>query len=260
MDPATELRRVHALRWQDEDAAASYRFRASYPPETFDVLLSLMGASSRNVLEVGCGTGNLARTLAPLVDRVDAVDVSKEMIAAARELPGGNRPNIRWHVARAEEAALTPPYELIVGGDCFHWIDASIAMPRFAGVLAPDAALAVVTLKQSELQSWDAAVLEVIVRHSTGYAPYADMIGDWERAGLFRQLGEETTTPMMFEQPIDDFVAAFHAAASLTRAHIDAQAFDGEVRAVMREHCRDGIVRRPIVATIAWGRPLNPSA
>lgn len=253
-----DLRRVHALRWQDADAAGNYRYRATYPPETFDILVSLIGDGPRAVLDVGCGTGNIARLLAPLVDRVDAVDISEEMIAAGRDLPGGDVANIHWQAARAEDATLHPPYGLVAGGESFHWIDARVALPRFAEALSPGGVLAVVSIKESGTAPWDDAVLDVIVRHSTGYAPF-DMIGDWERDGLFERTGERTTVPVPFEQPVADYVAAFHAMASLTRAHIDAELFDAEVREIMVKHCPDGVVRRQIAATIAWGKPLSPS-
>jgi len=251
-DATAELRRVHALRWQDADAAANYRFRATYPPETFDILLSLLGDAPRNVLDVGCGTGNLARRLAPLVDRVDAVDVSREMIAAAHELPDGDRPNIHWQVARAEQAVLDPPYGLVVGGESLHWIDPEVALRRFASVLAPGGMLAVTRPVESDKEPWDAAVREVIVRYSTGYAPF-NMIAKWERAGLFQKRGERETVPVMFEQSVEDFIAAFHAMSSLTRAHIDADTFDHEVREIMLKHCPSGIVRRPIRGHVIWG-------
>jgi 2-polyprenyl-3-methyl-5-hydroxy-6-metoxy-1,4-benzoquinol methylase len=61
----SQVRAVHSLRWQDADAAANYRFRPTYPPETFDILVSLIGDGPRAVLDVGCGTGNITRHFAP---------------------------------------------------------------------------------------------------------------------------------------------------------------------------------------------------
>lgn len=247
-----ELRRVHALRWQDTDAAENYRFRAPYPSETFDVLVSLIGDGPRAVLDVGCGTGNIARFLAPHVERVDAVDISEEMIAAGRALPGGDAPNIDWQRARAEEAILRPPYGLVVGGESLHWIDSATALPRFASALATGGKLAVARVVEPGNKPWDAAVKDVIIRHSTGYAPF-DMIGEWQAAGLFRKRGEHETAPVLFEQPVDDYIAAFHAMSSLTAAHIDAATFDREIREIMQPHCPDGIVRRPIRGHLTWG-------
>ncbi len=59
----------------------------------------------RSLLDAGTGPGDIARGLAPDCDRVDAVDFSRGMIRAARALPGGNDPRIRWICAPALEQA-----------------------------------------------------------------------------------------------------------------------------------------------------------
>ncbi len=253
---ARALHAEHAHRWQDADAAATYRLRPTYPDQTFDILLSLLSPGPRAVLDLGCGTGNITRPLAPRVDRIDAVDLAAEMIDVAKALPGGMAGNIHWQVARAEDAALDPPYALAVGGESLHWMDHATLLPRLAGVLAPDAVLAVAHI-QAEPQAWDTALAEVVARYSTNpqYVPF-DMIAAWVDAGLFLRLGEATTAAVVLEQPLEAFIAAHHANSTLTRAHIDAAAFDAEARAVMREHCADGQVRRSVVGKVAWGRPV----
>jgi hypothetical protein len=104
---------------------------------------------------------------------------------------------------------------------------------------------------------WNDRLREIIVRHSTAkdYVPF-DMIPAWENAGLFSQRGELETAPLPFEQPIEEFISAFHAMSTLTRAHIDSQAFDAEVRCLMRSLCPDGRVRRLIRGHVIWGKPL----
>ena len=129
----------HARRWRDLDAATSYQFRATYPPETFEILLGLIQDEPPNVLDIGCGTGALARPLAPMVDSVEAVDFSPEMVAAGRSLPGGDEARIRWAVSRGEEYALRPPYALVVAGQSLHWMDTELLLPRFARALSSSA-------------------------------------------------------------------------------------------------------------------------
>ncbi len=121
---APALHAEHARRWQDRDAAESYRLRPTYPEQVFDILLPLMPAGPRTVLDLGCGTGNIARPLGQRVDRVDAIDLAAPMIEIAKSLPGGIASNIRWQVARAEEADLDPPYAMAVGGESLHWMEA----------------------------------------------------------------------------------------------------------------------------------------
>ena len=128
--------------WFDEPSVVErYHLRPPYPTETFHLLASLAVGSPRAVLDAGCGPGDLARGLAPLVDRVDAVDISAAMIARGQALPGEK---IRWIHAAIEDAALQPPYALIVAGDSIHWFDWQTAFRRFRDVLAPTGWLAIV--------------------------------------------------------------------------------------------------------------------
>src|SRR5215217_4625956 len=86
----------YGAQFQDQSVAVAYPRRPPYPAAIFDALAGLLPIASRAVLDVGCGTGDVARRLAPLVERVDAVDVSAAMIAQGRRQPGGDVPNLRW--------------------------------------------------------------------------------------------------------------------------------------------------------------------
>lgn len=247
----------HARRWQDRDAARSYESRPPYPDETFEILESLIADAPRCVLDVGCGTGRLARRLAPRVARVDAIDLAAEMVEEGARLPGGDAPNLRWSVGRGEDAPLDPPYALIVGGQSLHWMEWHTVLPRFARALAPNGVLAIVGLDDAAPAPWRAGLEEIIRRHSTAkdHVPF-DMLPAWENAGLFRMLGERRTAELDFAQGVETFIDAHHAMSTLTRAHIDAPAFDAEVRTLLEPHCPDGILRRPIRGHVAWGKPL----
>ncbi len=255
---APQFNAEHARRWQDADAAESYRHRLPYPPDTFDVLWALLVDGPRTVLDLGCGTGEIARVLARKVARVDAVDFAAEMVAVGKRRRGGDAENLRWQVAKAEEAELDPPYSLVTGGQSLHWMDWEILMPRLAAVLTPGGKLAVVGPTEPETPPWDGALKELIRRHSTApsYVLF-DMIAAWEEAGLFRKVGKTTSGPMAFEQPLEEYIAGFHAHSTLTRAHIDANRFDAEVRAMVAPHCRDGLVQLTVHSQVLWGRPLG---
>jgi SAM-dependent methyltransferase len=252
----TETRRRHALRWKDPDAAQSYRFRPIHPDETLAVVESLTLPANRRVLDIGCGTGNLTRPLAARMERVDAVDIAREMIEEAKTLPGGDAANIRWQVAPAEQAEFDGPYGLIVAGESMHWMDYRVLLPRLAEAL-DEGGMLVAAAARTDPAPWDEAVRSVIVRHSTNqdYVPF-DMITAWTEAGLFRQAGTQKTSAVPQPVSIDEFVAGHHAMSSLTRAHIDAAAFDAELRAALEPYCRGGIVPRSVYGELVWGVPL----
>src|SRR5215211_3687182 len=115
----------YASIFQDQSVVAAYQYRPTYPPETFTFLPNLIPLTvrQRTVLDAGCGTGFIARHIAPFVDYVDAVDVSEAMIMTAQTLPGGDRSTIRWIAAPIETAPLRGPYALIVAAASLHWMD-----------------------------------------------------------------------------------------------------------------------------------------
>ncbi|HVR88567.1 MAG TPA: class I SAM-dependent methyltransferase [Candidatus Limnocylindria bacterium] len=248
----------HALAWDDPEVARLYRHRLEYPAALFDLLLDLIGRERPVVLDAGAGTGAIARHLAPRVERVDAVDPALPMIEAGRVLPGGADPRLRWIHAPAETATLDGPYGLITTSQSLHWMDWQIVLPRFAAALAPGARLAIID-DPEEPGPWHEELRAIIARYSimrTYHHQYA-LIPELERLGLFVREGEQYVPPVTVTQPVDDYVASFHARSSLARHRIGAAAaarFDAEVRALVGDR---RVVERGIGGRIVYGRPVD---
>src|SRR5439155_2186722 len=92
----------------DGTVVRAYRSRPPYPDAVFNLLQGRLVAP-RTVLDVGAGTGALARKMTAFAERSDAVEPSAAMIAEGRDRPGGSDRRIRWIAPRAEEAPLDPP-------------------------------------------------------------------------------------------------------------------------------------------------------
>jgi SAM-dependent methyltransferase len=249
-----ELGRVFA----DAEVAALYRYRPPYPREVFEILERLV-VEPRNVLDAGAGTGALARALAPLVARVDAVDPSAAMIGEGHALPGGDNARITWIHGRAEDAPLSPPYGLITAGASLHWMDWGIVLPRFRAALAPGARVAVVDIEAvhppGPLRD---AHLEIIQRYSPldDHVETADMVGTLVERGLFAIEGQKRTEAVAFEQSIDDVLHRLHSTSTLSRVTLGAKLddFDVEMRAAYAAHGVD-TARFSVVGYVAWGKP-----
>lgn len=212
--------------FQEPDVVASYPNRPPYPQETIDELARL--AAGGAIVDAGCGTGELARRLAPLVERVDAVDISAPMLELARTLPGGDR--VRWVHGGIEDAELEPRYALVVAGDSVHWFDWNRALPRIFE-LTPR--FAVVS------RNWFKGDDEVVARLRPVWAKHSwnkefrplDPVAELERRGLLRVVDrfESKTDPW---KPTQNEVVALHFSQSgFARERLDDPAgFERDLR------------------------------
>ena len=250
---------VHAARFQEQAVADAYHLRPSYPAQTFDILVSLLTGVPRTLLDAGTGTGAIARPMAPLVERVDAVDFSQAMMQRGKHLPGGNHPHLHWIYGRIEDAPLSPPYALITAGQSLHWMEWSVVLPRFKQVLNPEGFLAIVNV-ETMATPWNSDLVKVIRQYTTNphYQPI-NLITELEERGLFRRQGAKKTTPVPFVQSLADYIESFHARSSLSRVGMgweNAAAFDRAVRDVVARFTSNGRVQLQIVGDVVWGKPL----
>src|SRR5579875_2050425 len=85
---------ARATAFEDQSVVDRYHLRPPYPQAVLDTLAELAAVAPRTVLDVGAGTGELARRLVRQVARLDALDRSAAMIARGRTLPGGDHPRL----------------------------------------------------------------------------------------------------------------------------------------------------------------------
>jgi SAM-dependent methyltransferase len=251
----------YASAFQDKSLVEVYHLRPPYSPEVFDFLVSLIPGKPRAVLDAGCGTGNIARPLAPLVDRIDAVDCSERMIERGKRLPGGDRFNLRWLRGYVEDAPVNPPYALVTAGESLHWMDWEQALPRFHDVLTPKGYLSMI-FHDPESPPWDKDLKKIIPRFSTNpdYQP-VNLVEDLETRGLFQKHGEKKASPMGYRQALEHYVESFHSMSSLSRDRMGkgkAATFDREVRKLVQRYCLEEVFEMQFVCKIIWGKPLRP--
>jgi SAM-dependent methyltransferase len=140
-------------------AAAAYeRGRPSYPPEAIDWLLP---AGSRNVLDLGAGTGKLTTRLVERGLDVVAVDPVPEMLEVLRT----SLPETPALLGTAEEIPLEDnSVDAVLVAQAWHWVDPARAIPEVARVLRPGGRLGLVWNTRDERLGWVRELGDIIGR------------------------------------------------------------------------------------------------
>ena len=262
MQPKPEnFNTYYAEAFKDQHVVDAYRYRPPYPQEVFAILSSLVIDEPRTVLDVGSGSGDIARPLVELVERVDAVDFSQSMIDQGKQLPNGNHPHLHWIYGKVEEVPLAPPYALITAGSSIHWPAWEIAFPRFHTMLTPNGSLALI-YRRTQPMPWDTEIRKVLAQFSERRQGHrgSNAIKELEARGYFRRQGEKETAPIPFVQSLDDYIEGLHSRSGFSRERMGEQKatdLDRQVRTLLLQFQPDGILPLHVVASVTWGKPEN---
>jgi SAM-dependent methyltransferase len=242
----------------DDDVARAYAKRPAYPPELFRFLLDLVPGRER-ALDLGCGPGKIALTLAGLFRRVEAVDPSFSMIEEGKRASG--HANIDWVVASAEDAALSGPYDLVAAGSSIHWMQHGIVFPKLAKALEKDGVVTIISGDEVSIAPWLGEWTEFKlgwlprVGQRPDVAGIANALRSYER---WLDIAGTRDFSHVFQQSISDFIECQHSRATWARSAMGealASAFDADLAAMLRPHANDGLIRYELSSTLVWGRP-----
>ncbi len=129
----------------DEIAAEYNRRRPTYPDELVDQACQVAGiGSGDHVFEVGCGSGQLTRSLVARGLHVTALEPGNNLIALARHNLEGTVA-VEFVNAQFEDALLPrEQFQALFSASAFHWVDPKVSWQRAADVLVPGGTVALV--------------------------------------------------------------------------------------------------------------------
>ena len=120
------------------------RFSRERSRPFFDLIGQISDDNVQTVADLGCGPGNLTRTLCTRWPdaKVTGVDNSPQMLEKAQQLPA----NPKLHFVQADIATWQPdmPFDRIISNAALQWVpDHEHVLPHLVSVLAPHGVLAV---------------------------------------------------------------------------------------------------------------------
>jgi SAM-dependent methyltransferase len=261
-------RAAGAAIFTEDDVVASYHARPPYAPALYAHLLRLTSGRAR-ALDLGCGTGKVARMLADHFDQVVALDPSEPMIAAGIAQDAGAHRNIRWTRRRGEDFDTDERFDLVACGSAIHWMDPRAQFPKLArwtsllAVLGNDP-LFPAPPPPCGRRAWVDFLCEW--RERTGRVPPAA----WRDPSLatppatphhaWMDLAGREVFAFPFAQSVEDFVASCHARISWPRSQMGAALaveFDAALEALMRPYSADGVLELEVVSELTWGAPRS---
>jgi len=128
-----------------DDVAEDYEcHRPIYPDELLDRACEGIGPGAA-VLEIGCGTGQLTRSLLARGLHVTAVEPGQQLIARARDQCNGVG-DVQFVNARLEDTSLArAQYSAVFAASAIHWIDPDVSWRKAADAPMDGGSLALIS-------------------------------------------------------------------------------------------------------------------
>ena len=130
-------------------AAAAYAaFRQGFPASFFDRLSGFgIGRPGQSILDLGTGTGLLARAFATAGARVTGLDPSQALLAEARAASEAAGLEVDYRLGVAEDSGLASGgFDVVAAATCWHWFDRAAAAREAFRLLRPGGRLLIAHL------------------------------------------------------------------------------------------------------------------
>ena len=140
------------------------KYRLGYPASFFDLLNSLgVGKNNQRILDLGTGTGVLARAFAKRGANVTGVDISPEQINAAKELSIQEKVNVNFIVSKSEDILFNAnTFGIVSAGQAWIYFNHEILIPKLK-IIAPHGKLVLTHLSWLPYQDKIAEATEKLV-------------------------------------------------------------------------------------------------
>jgi len=220
------------------------RHRAGFPDSLFERLRAFgIGVPGQRLLDLGTGTGTLARGFARRGCDVVGVDLAPSMLAEARRLCEATRCSARFFAARAEATGLPEgAFDVVSAGQCWHWFDRRAAAREAARVLRAPGRLVIAHFDWIPLAGNVVEATETLIeRHNAewklggGMGLYPWWLRDLSETGFgdIETFGYDVDVPYTPEDWRGRIRASAGVGASLPPAAVEV--FDRELAALLAE-------------------------
>ncbi len=162
------------------------KYRIAYPADLLEMILDFCRAEGKGrLLDLGCGTGQLAIPLSSHFQHVIGIDISNDMIREAKAVSlaeGAN--NTRFFAMESEKIGQgMGSFNCVVCGNAFHWMDRELVLEKAYEILQPAGKMVILAGGSvwTGQQDWQKETVSVIKK----------WLGDERRAGKSTYSGKK---------------------------------------------------------------------
>jgi SAM-dependent methyltransferase len=229
------------------------RHRPAYPDALVDRACEVAGlAPGARVLEIGCGTGQLTRSLLARGLRVVAVEPGERLVARARDQVAGGG-HVQFVNARLEEAPFPRGHcRAVFSASAIHWVDPDVSWRKIADALVDDGTVAL--LSYFGLQDTSSAEDEQALRAALArVAP--ELAGEWP---IYRDLDATLAGAAQRHDNVSE-VWAWLGSYDVARGYVADLFGDVQIVAMptLVEHTADEL--NALLSTMSFWARLAPS-
>ncbi|MEM9158237.1 MAG: class I SAM-dependent methyltransferase [Verrucomicrobiota bacterium] len=254
------LGREYGDQFADEGVASVYHARPEIPEGVFDTLVELAPADNLSLLDLGCGTGEVAVPMSERLESVDAVDPSAAMLEFARKRIEeiGRVQNLRLIRSYAEDFSSERKCGLIVAANSIHWTDWTVMFANLPLMLDSCGYLVVVE-SGDFVGPWHEEFSALLPQFSTNkdFEPYC-VFEELRARRLWQVSGEKRFLRKGVRKSVDAFLDIIHSRNGFSRQRMGESllVFDDEVRAILDKYVVEGELVGETSARVVWGRPF----
>lgn len=260
----------------DEVAPEYDRHRPAYPDVLVDQACETAGIGAGDrVLEIGCGTGQLTRSLSARGLCVTAIEPGDRLIRIAEENLG-EEGDAKFIHARFEDARLpSESHKAVFSASAIHWVDPDLGWLKIAQTLVPGGTLALIQycgLRERRSADDQRALFSALRRHApesaAAWPAYRDLdctiAGVQERrrnvADAWSWLGSYEIGRAYAEDLFEDLeLATVPSLMEHTADELSAMLGTLSFWARLSPEQRDGIVSENRALQERLGRPIRSS-
>ncbi len=141
------------------------RYRVGFPDLLFEELAARgVGLAGQRVLDLGTGTGSLARGFARRGAEAAGLDPAGALLEEARRLAAAEGVTVDFRAGRAEATGLqSATFDVVAAGQCWHWFDRPAAAAEARRLLKPGGRLVICHFDWIPLQGNVVAATEALI-------------------------------------------------------------------------------------------------